>query len=233
MLSIVRAAFTRLFDTLVLGWTLLRRLVRSVPADEASNSADEGSGNMQKTLSFISAKWIPFLWKQLAKIRSEREAQLREIADTFGNPDDLARYYVEPNCQHHNPADHPEDAPISFVRAPIFNTINVFLNGEFQAHDALTGKNQMFVLSDAGMGKTSFLIMLRLTYLTAFWPQRYHCELLKLGADTLGRIEVIKDKRNTVLLLLPRRKQHRNDVGDHSHEEVVTCECAGHNNRDE
>merc|ERR1712098_323230 len=61
--------------------------------------------------------------------------------------------------------------------------------------------SQMFVLADAGMGKTSLLMMLKLSHLMAFWPKGYECELLKLGPSTLDEINRIENKTQTVLLL--------------------------------
>ena len=63
------------------------------------------------------------------------------------------------------------------------------------------GNNVMFILSDAGMGKTSLLAMLKLTELTTFWPRQYNCELFKLGENTLTELKNIDEKRKTILLL--------------------------------
>lgn len=147
---------------------------------------------------YISAKWIKPLFKKLVQIRSKRNDELQLIADTFGNPKTLAKYYIEPYCTHHNPADYHEHEAISFVRSPVFFTINDFLSKEFFQRD---GRNQMFILSDSGMGKTSVLMMLKLSHLLSFWPTSYDCVLLKLGTDTLEIINGIKNKSCTVLLL--------------------------------
>lgn len=153
---------------------------------------------MPENLSFMLAKCIGTLWQRLTQIRSKREAQLMEIADTFGDPLTLAEYYVEPKCQHHNPADYNEIEAISYVQSPVFLTINAFFNREFHADD---GRNQMFILSDAGMGKTSLLMMLKLSHMTAFWPKKFNCELFKLGPETIDRIRAVQDRARTVLLL--------------------------------
>ena len=63
------------------------------------------------------------------------------------------------------------------------------------------GRSQLFILADAGMGKTSLLLMLKLMHLFDFWPKRYHCLLLKLGESSLERINAQEGKANTVLLL--------------------------------
>jgi formylglycine-generating enzyme required for sulfatase activity len=150
--------------------------------------------------SYISSAWLEPLWKKLQAIRGERDAEIQRIKNDFVDPYDLARYYIEPNCQHHNPADHQEDQePRSAVKSPAFRTINDFLEGDYAV--TRSGKNQMFILSDAGMGKTSLLVMLKLAHLTRFWPGQQHCELLKLGPDTLDRVKAIPEAGDTVLLL--------------------------------
>ncbi|HRY16530.1 MAG TPA: effector protein PipB, partial [Candidatus Competibacteraceae bacterium] len=118
---------------------------------------------LTEALTFVSMDWIKPLAKKLKVIRDDRVEEINRIADMFGDPNELARFYVEPNCQHHNPADYHEDeASISYVKAPIFTTINKFLNKEVAIRD---GRTQLFILADAGMGKTSLLVMLKLTHL--------------------------------------------------------------------
>jgi hypothetical protein len=154
---------------------------------------------MPQLLTFISVDWIKPLWKELLRIRDDRTQELARIGDIFGNPLELAKYYIEPDCQHHNPADYNEDEPISLVRSPVFKTINSFFSGEFAPKK--DGRTQMFILSDAGMGKTSLLMMLKLAHLTAFWPQQYECVLLRLGSDSLDKIANIQNQNCTILLL--------------------------------
>jgi formylglycine-generating enzyme required for sulfatase activity len=155
---------------------------------------------MPDPVSFITFDNVKRLFKLLTGIRDARREELARIGDVFGDPIELARFYVEPKCQHHNPADRHEDLePVSQVRAPAFGVVNDFLRGEFTPLG--DGRSQMFVLSDAGMGKTSLLTMIRLTHLMAFWPRGYECLLLKLGEDTLERLAAEKDPARTVLLL--------------------------------
>ncbi|NPU93747.1 MAG: effector protein PipB [Gammaproteobacteria bacterium] len=157
---------------------------------------------MGEPLIFTSSESIVAIVKSLVKIlkskHDERKDELTRINDIFGNCEALARYYIEPNGQNVNPADELEDGSILSVRSGIFRTINDFLNRDIVVRD---GASQMIVLADAGMGKTSLLMMLKLGHLTSFWPKNYHCELLKLDQDTLRRIQQIQNKTNTVLLL--------------------------------
>ncbi|MCP4701938.1 MAG: hypothetical protein GY862_34525 [Gammaproteobacteria bacterium] len=149
---------------------------------------------------FINVKIAGKLLKSLLAIRDEREKEIDKIRGLFGDPEMLAKYYVQPDCQNHNPADYDEQETRARIVTPVFTALNGFLAGEMQVRD---GRSQMFILSDAGMGKTSLLMMLKLSWLTAFWPKNYHCELLKLGEDTLEIInEIPPEKRGKTVLLL-------------------------------
>lgn len=149
------------------------------------------------TAAFALAKdWLPSLLSKLREHRSAREAEINQIADVFGDPVQLAEFYVEPDCQQFNPADDDEDEVRYIVREPIFSRLQYFFGGH-----SLTGGNQLFILGDSGMGKSSVLIMLKLAHLKAFWPKSYDCVLLKIGPDTLAQIENINEKRKTILLL--------------------------------
>lgn len=146
----------------------------------------------------LSEKWVTLLWKRLMATRKQRLAALSEINDTilYSDPLELAKVYVEPYCQEVNPADrHDED--FFAAREHLFRKVSEF----FKLRTFQQGNNQLFILSDAGMGKTSFLVMLKLLHLTAFWPGSYSCTLLKLGENSLATIREMPEKRRTVLLL--------------------------------
>nr|VFK78593.1 MAG: Formylglycine-generating enzyme, required for sulfatase activity, contains SUMF1/FGE domain [Candidatus Kentron sp. SD] len=160
-------------------------------------------------LTFASTEWVKPLSRKLLPlerklafgIQDEQTEELREIGDTFGlSFFDLTKYYIPLYCQDHDPTDHAEEGePISDVKIPVFSAINAFLKGNRQPSN--NGDRQMFVLSGAGMGKTSLLVMIKLSHITAFWPRGYHCLLLKIGEDTLARVAEQADQANTVLLL--------------------------------
>ncbi len=118
----------------------------------------------------LAKNWISKLWKLWSKIHAERRRELLEIEKDFVSLEQLeqlARLYVEPECQATNPADHDEDEPKRAVRQPIHGWVNGFLEGRFREQD---GRNTVFVLSDAGMGKASLLMILTLSHLGRFWP---------------------------------------------------------------
>ncbi len=151
-------------------------------------------------LTFVNIQWVKPLAEMLKKIRGERAKQVEALTDEFGNFTPLLNYYEQPNCQYQNPADDDEDAlPHSTVdKYPVFKALHEFLSKEIVERD---GRSQMFILADAGMGKTSLLLMLKLMHLFDFWPKRYNCLLLKLGEHSLERINAQEGKANTVLLL--------------------------------
>ncbi|MCJ8351965.1 pentapeptide repeat-containing protein [Moritella sp.] len=152
--------------------------------------------------SFISTKVATKLLKVLTKVLKsnidQRNQELVKINDIFGNCEELAKFYIQPSCQQVNPADELEDETISSIRAGVFETINQFFNRDILTRD---GASQMFILADAGMGKTSLMMMLKLSHLMSFWPKSYECKLLKLGATTLSDIGKIENKTRTILLL--------------------------------
>ncbi len=146
----------------------------------------------------LGVNWIAQLYKKLKRYQKKRTKDLNEINDImYGDPLELAKYYVEPNCQETNPADrHEEDFLVS--SEPIYKKIDEF----FRAKNLdQPGNNQMFILSDAGMGKTSLLVMLKLLHLASFWPKNTSCVLKILENEALAEIQFIQNKRKTILLL--------------------------------
>lgn len=147
--------------------------------------------------SVSSNKWIPSLWSRLNKSFEDRDKELDDISKIMiGDPVELAKYYVEPDCQEMNPADRRvEDEMVA--KQPVMVKIDQFFEQKVFHH----GSNQLFILSDAGMGKTALLAMLKLMHLTKFWPDERACILKKLGKGSLEEIKVIENQRKTILLL--------------------------------
>lgn len=137
---------------------------------------------------------MSLLIDQLTKIRKERKDQIDEIEKTFGPIDQLVPYYVIPDAQNVNPADVAEDDTGLVARTNVFELLDKFLSGSPRFSHAL-------VLSDAGMGKTSLLVMLNLFYLNKFIKPDFELRLFKIGPKTMGEIEKISKPHETVLLL--------------------------------
>jgi formylglycine-generating enzyme required for sulfatase activity len=110
----------------------------------------------------------------------------------------LDRCYVIPDLQDFNPPDEMNSASLIVSRQPAFQVFN-----EFVARPSLTeiGQRCLFVLGDAGMGKTSLLLMLAFRHLDATRENGWDCVLMKLGPDTLERIAVVPNPARTILLL--------------------------------
>ncbi len=150
-------------------------------------------------LNFIKPAWIKPLWKKLGRISGERKKELGRLRDEFVDPETLRGLYIEPFLQDRNPADVMQEDLLAAARQPAFERINEFFQGGLPLEK--DGRHQMFILSDAGMGKTSLLLMIKLMHLTSFWPPGHHCALFKLGDDTLDQVKTLENKGETVLLL--------------------------------
>ncbi len=141
--------------------------------------------------------WIGKLWGKLWKWRKKYMETLNEINnEIYADPLDTAQYYIEPNCQNINPADTPKEGFMT-VTQPVMK----ILDGFFTRPENDPGENQLFILSDAGMGKTALLTMLKLADLTAFWPKNTKSILKKLGENTLDELKQIRERTKTILLL--------------------------------
>ncbi|MGX9727814.1 MAG: NACHT domain-containing protein [Candidatus Electronema sp. VV] len=129
----------------------------------------------------------------------ERAKEYDRLRDEFVDPNVLKDVYVVPQLQDRNPADSRQDDLVVCAQQSAFERINGFFQGKPPLEK--DGRHQMFILSDAGMGKTSLLLMLKLMHLTSLWPQKYSCQLFKLGDDTLQRVRDLPNKGETFLLL--------------------------------
>jgi len=83
----------------------------------------------------LATDWLKKLHKLWADLRESRRQEFLEIKNVFGDPELLARFYIEPDCQHINPADHDEDEPGHAIRQPMRAWLNEFLKGEFFQRD--------------------------------------------------------------------------------------------------
>jgi hypothetical protein len=147
--------------------------------------------------SLISFGTVQKLFGVLQKGRKKFKEDLEAINTiVYGDPMEIAKYYVEPDCQDHNPADFEKEDYL-VTKQPVMAKMDEF----FRSKSDQPGDNQLFVLSDAGMGKTALLTMLKLMHLTSFWPKQTDCVLKKLGEGTLKDIGEIKSKSKTILLL--------------------------------
>jgi uncharacterized protein YjbI with pentapeptide repeats len=157
------------------------------------------AGDLLSLVPDKGADWIERLFIQLLRMRENYRHELDEIQSIlFNDPIILAKYYIEPYCQDLNPADRTEedfDSERGHVKVRIESFIETKKIGG-------PGSNVMFILSDAGMGKTALLAMIKLSHMTSSWPKIKHCELRKLGKEPINEIRTIKNHHRETLLLL-------------------------------
>ncbi len=160
---------------------------------------------LEKIFIDVSKKILNDTYATLIKKVKDKDAELLALTDEFGSVSHLLKYYIEPKCQNINPANYDDEEPDAVVSTPIFEFLNNYFNREFVVqHD---GRNQLFILSDAGLGKTSLLLLIKLCDLLPKKMKEYDLErnnkieLLKLGKDTVTRIKELTSKDKTILLL--------------------------------
>ena len=87
---------------------------------------------LQPITPALAQDWIAKLLKHWGVLHRTRAEDLTKIKDLFGDPELLAKDYIEPDCQPVNPADHDEDEPIRAFRKPIRDWLNKFFKGAFR-----------------------------------------------------------------------------------------------------
>lgn len=146
----------------------------------------------------LDPKWILHLYKKLRSVRKERHEVLERISQVISvDPIDLARTYIQPDCQEANPADYV-GREFLVSRQPVLHKLHEFFTAK---NVFIEGGNVLFLLSDAGVGKSALIAMLKLMHMTRFWPDNKEYVLFRIDAKTLQEIEALADKRNSVLLL--------------------------------
>lgn len=146
----------------------------------------------------LAAGWTEKLAELLAGLSGTRKQKIAEIGDELLiKPEELAPLFIEPDIQPTNPIDS-DNAFEDLYRVPLNKQISHFLQS---ASDISDGRHQMFILGDAGMGKTSVLAMLKLAHVNAFFSRKYNCVAIKLGSETIIKIKKIENKSKTLLLL--------------------------------
>lgn len=143
---------------------------------------------------------------KIYKHRSEEElSALDKLTAITDSPTQLAKLYVVPNCQNVAPMEHAVEGSedMNSESVPKENLFR-FLRDEFFDPDSFRsadGRHHLVVVSDAGMGKSSLLAMLKYQQLNGGWKGCGHFEVLKLGKTTLDDIEAIENPSQATLLL--------------------------------
>ncbi len=143
---------------------------------------------------YIAKEWLGPLEDALLKAERKHPGSITMLSDSFNDPLELARCYIEPHCRYQ---DHFENA--GKVACSAFDAINLFMGDGVDS--SILGGNQMLLLGNSGSGKTSLLSILRLAQVLEYRDRKVRCELLRLGLDTLDKIASIPNPAGTVLLL--------------------------------
>ena len=148
------------------------------------------------------------LWKSVTYLILKRDQLiLNKNLTQYGytNVDVLraTQYYIVPKYQNVSPTEDDEPGA-NYIASAKDKILPLFINKVFKK-DKLDEKF-FLILADSGMGKTSFMINLFITYKnkkgTFFSPFNYEIKLLPLGnSETFEKIKVIPNKENTILLL--------------------------------
>jgi formylglycine-generating enzyme required for sulfatase activity len=152
-------------------------------------------------ISFVSGHLIEQLIKQLRYIEGDQAQELNLLRDEFIQPNEILKCYVEPDLQDRNPALEKKGGYAPIPRQGAFSLLNHFLGSSSEIKRSKDGSHQLFLLADAGMGKSSLLLILKLLHLMDFWPQCYRCELFRLGQDSMAQIKAVENPGETLLLL--------------------------------
>lgn len=149
---------------------------------------------------------LSVLWKGLSSLVLWRNQRVlnKDLRDFF-MPIDVeraTRYYISTQYQNVSPSEDEEPGR-RYIAAAKNKLIPLFLQKAF-----LHGKDNnkyYLILADTGMGKTTFLINLYISYKNQwnfFNKPRPEIKLIPLGSpDALAAIQLIGNPQNTILLL--------------------------------
>ncbi|MBF0382194.1 MAG: pentapeptide repeat-containing protein [Magnetococcales bacterium] len=149
---------------------------------------------MKKFFAEKASILLEYIAKQFVELKKEKQEGITQIEKIAGPLDYLAPFYVMPYGQNINPADHSEDDTGLVAKNHVLDLLERFFMK--QQHYSHT-----FVLSDAGMGKSSLLAMIKLFTLSGYIETDFNIDLLKLGVTTVEDISNIKNPSRTILLL--------------------------------
>lgn len=161
------------------------------------------SARKMPTGSYIAFQFardaVTRLAKKLASIRRARAEEFQAISREFGPVHLLPDLYIAPDLQSHTPSEQGVEFRRMAVTIPALTAIEKFFSARRNIEPR--SDDRLFVLGDAGMGKTSLLVMLRLLELASFFPPAYKTLLLKADANTIPRLNAVADPGHTIALV--------------------------------
>ena len=108
----------------------------------------------------------------------------------------MAKHYVIPMGQARKPMAGREGET-----KPVFGELNRFLRREPGRELPHHRRACLFLLGDAGTGKTSLLLLLKAAHLTGLWTDSHACVLQRIGPTTIDDLAKIRAPHRTVVLL--------------------------------
>lgn len=136
-------------------------------------------------LNFMRARGEATLQRRMSEAESVPSFTTDEIRAALHN-------YVQPDCAQADPSEEDDIRRVADVRENVMEAVDRFVE-----HGG--DRRFMLLLADTGMGKTTFC----LNYYKHTWRRKkWNAAMVSLGRDdALQNISIIRDKRNTILLL--------------------------------
>lgn len=159
-------------------------------------------------VSALAITIIKVLWTFFKFIVLQRNKRLanQNLEPYFSSSDIVkaTRYYIPTKYQNISPSEDEEPGR-DYIASAKNKIIPLFLKDVFKNRG--NDNKYYLILADSGMGKTTFMINLYLSYKNQ-WREllgigrNHNIVLFPLGSpDALDAIEKVEDKRNTILLL--------------------------------
>ncbi len=143
---------------------------------------------------YISSDSLRTLEETFMKERKRKQSPLIEVGLDLDEIEQLLARYVEPLCRYH---DHGGNLGKSSCAA--FDAINLYL-GE-GVDSSRRGGNQMWILGDHGIGKSSLLRLLKVVCELKYRSGALRFQYSILGPDSLDVLGRIEEPETTILLL--------------------------------
>jgi len=80
----------------------------------------------------------------------------------------------------------------------VFATLKHYFQQELSVN---SNARKLFILSDAGMGRTCLLALLKLIHTLEYWPKQFDCQYLRFDETTIPKISSIKHPERSILLI--------------------------------
>ena len=151
---------------------------------------------------------------QALRILSARDKALREDLNRLnvvGDPSIIRREYVVPNAVYGHPFPPPGFGPEKAAAEPVVAVLSDFLTERVRSDD---GRNTLFILSDAGMGKTMLLAMLRMKALLPRHARISSVKAFRIHRDIATTLNEIPDSDKSQMLLLLDALDEDPSIGD-------------------